>query len=64
MGLEARGLVGGLIRQLMVLVQDDRRVALIGGENEDVGLVQRERSADFSDLERLGCWKFGIRDVS
>ena len=45
MGLEARGFVGGPIRQLMVslgnvviLVQDDSRIALIGGENEDVGV--------------------------
>ena len=54
-----KGLICAPIRQLMVslgkviiLVQDDSHVAHIGRENEDVGVVRREQSADFFWISR------------
>ena len=56
------GLVGGLIRQLtvslgkvIILVQDNSRIALITGENDDVGVGAESEVQIFLDLERLGC---------
>ena len=56
------GLVGGSIgqvtvrlRKVIIPVEDDSSAALIGKKNKDVGLVRRERRADFSGLERLYC---------
>ena len=44
-GVGSKGFVGGPIRQLtvglgkvVILVRDNSRIALIGGENEDVGV--------------------------
>ena len=70
------GLVGGPIRQLtvslgkvVILVQDDSSVALIGRENKDVGVgAERAESRFFGFGEVGSLWeggrKFGIRDVS
>ena len=59
-GVGSKGLVGGPIRQLtvglgkvIILVHDDSHVALIGGENEDVGV----------GAERAKCRFFGIGEV-
>ena len=56
------GLVGGSIgqvtvrlRKVTIPVEDDNSVVLIGKENKDVGMVGRERRADFSGLGRLYC---------
>ena len=73
-GVESKGLVGGLIRQLTVglgkvniLVLDDSRVALIGGENEDVGVGVERAKCRFFRFGEVGVlweggWKFGMRD--
>ena len=52
-------MIGGSIRQLkvslgnlIILVQDDSHVALIGRENNDVGDGVARAKADFSNLER------------
>ena len=49
------GFVGGPIRQLtfgfdkvVILVQDDSHIALIGGENEDVGVGAERAECRFS----------------
>ena len=75
-GVGSKGLVGGPIRQLMVglgkviiLVQDDSHVALIGGENEDVGIGAERAKCRFFGFGEVGLlwegsWKFGIRDVN
>ena len=54
-------MIGGSIRQLkvslgnlIILVQDDSHVALIGRENNDVGDGVARAKADFSNLERGG----------
>ena len=56
-GVGSKGLVGEAIRQLTVglsiLVQDDSHVALIGRENEDVGV----------GAERAKCKFFGFGEV-
>ena len=75
-GVESKGLVGGPIRQLtvslskvIILVQDDSHVALIGGENNDVGVGAERAKCRFFRFGEVGLlweggWKFGIRDVS
>ena len=70
-GVGSKGLVGGPIRQLgkvIIPVQDDNRVALISGENEDVVGAERAkcRFLGFGETGLLwdGGWKFGIRDIS
>ena len=71
----SKGLVGGSIRQLtvglgkvIILVQDDSRIALIGGENEDeIGAERAKcRFFKFGEVGLLweSGWIFGIRDVS
>ena len=62
-GVGSKRFEGGPIRQLtvglgkvVILVQDDNHVALIVGRMRMLGLVRRERSADFSDLVSLGCY--------
>ena len=74
-GVGSKGFVGGPIRQLMVglgkiviLVQDSSHIALIGGENENVGAgVERAECRFFRFGEVGSLWegvgKFGIRDV-
>ena len=73
-GVGSKGLVGGPIRQLMVdlikvviLLQDDSSIALIGGEDVGVGAERAEcRFFGFGEVGSLweGGRKFGIRDVS
>ena len=72
----SKGLVGGPIRQLtvslgkvIILVQDDSHVALIGGEKEDVGIGAERTKCRFFRFGEIGflwegSWKFGTRDVS
>ena len=74
-GVGSTGLVGGPITQLMVglskviiLVQDDSRIALIGGENDDFGVGAERVKCRLFGLGEVGSlWKgggkFGIRDV-
>ena len=74
-GVESKGLVGGPIRQLtvglgkvIILVLDDSRVTLIGGENEDGGVGAERAKCRFFRFGEVGVlwegsWKFGIRDV-
>ena len=75
-GVGSKGLIGGLIRQLtvslgkvIIFVQDDSHVALIGGENKDVGVGADRVKCRFFGFEEVGllwegCWKFGLRDVT
>ena len=75
-GVGSKGLIGGLIGQLtvglskvIILVQDNNRVALIGGESKDVGVSAERTKCRFFRFEEVrllgeGGWKFGIRDVS
>ena len=60
-GVGSKGFVGGPIRQLtvglgkvVILVQDEVVLHFSAGRMRMLGLVRRERRADFSDLERLG----------
>ena len=65
-GVGSKGLVGGPIRQLtvglgkvMILVQDDSCIALIGGENEDVGIgAERAKSHAFNLSRALSLTHF------
>ena len=59
-GVRCKGLIGGPMRLLtvslnkvIITVQDDSRVALIGGENKDVGV----------GVERAKCRFFGFGEV-
>ena len=70
----SKDLVGGPIRQLtvglskVIIVQDESRVALISGENEDVVGAERAkcRFLGFGEAGLLwdGGWKLGIRYIS
>ena len=72
----SKGLIAGPIRQLtlglgkvIILVQDDSRVALIGRENKDVWVGAERAKCRFFGFGEVwllwvGGWKFEIRDVS
>ena len=56
------------LSKVIILVQDDSRVALISGENKDVGVSAEGVKCRFFifgevGLLREGDWKFRIRDV-
>ena len=61
-GVGSKGLIGGPIRQLtvglskeIILVQDDSRIALIGGENEDVGVGAERAKCRFFRFGEVWC---------
>ena len=66
-GVESKGVVIGPITQLMVdlgkvmtLVQDNSRVALIGRENEDVGVGAERAKCIFLGFAEVGLlWEGG-----
>ena len=74
-GVGRNGFVGGTIRQLtvdlgkvVILVQDDSRIALIVGENEDIGVGAEGAECSFFRFGEVGLlWegggKFGVGDV-
>ena len=75
-GVGSKGLIAGLITQLtvslgkvIIVVQDDSCVVLIGWENEDVGVGAERAKCRFFRFGEVGLlWaggrKFRIRDVS
>ena len=56
------------LSKVIILVQDKSRVALIGGENGDVGIGTERAKCRFFRFGEVSLlwedgWKFGIRDV-